>query len=153
MKHLLITLMLIGIPMSLSAQKGLRINEVFESSDIFEPGRHATLTKFQGESLDPYKLAVLHTAKFTADSVLRDKVEALFSEDMKRQLSDKNNLELEYRNGHMYYAVVQIADTRKGLHRYICYQCRRNANGYGITMAYMEGKATLADLREIFVKK
>ena len=151
MKHLLITLILIGITLPISAQKGLHINEVFEGGIIQKTGMRKTLVK--GESLEPYRLAVLHTAKFTADSSCRDKVEARFSEDMGESLSDKDNIELEYRDGHLYYAVVQIADTRNGLHRYICYQCRINAKEYIITLAYMEGKATLADLKKTFKKK
>ena len=84
----------------------------------------------------------------------RDKVEALFKEDMQGRLSDENdNLELEYRDGHLYYAIVQIADTKKGLHRYICYQCRQETGGNSITLVYMEGKASLADLRKTFKKK
>ncbi|MDE7166687.1 MAG: hypothetical protein K2O17_06630 [Bacteroidaceae bacterium] len=151
MKHLLITLMLLGIALPISAQRGLHINEVFEGNVIQKAGMHKTLIK--GESLEPYKLTVLHTAKFTAGSLLRDKVEALFSKDMGEHPSDKDNIELEYRDGHLYYAVVQIDDTRGGLHRYICYQCRSNAATNNITLAYMEGKATLADLRKTFKRK
>ena len=85
---------------------------------------------------------------------LRDEVEALFEEDMKGRLSeDDENIELEYRDGHLYYAIVQLTDSKKGLHRYICYQCRQTMGGNGITLVYMEGKASLADLRKTFKKK
>lgn len=152
MKLLLITLALIAAALPLSAQTGLRINEVFEGSVISEMALQESLVK--GECLEPFRLKVLHTAKFTVGSSQRDKVEALFKEDMRGRLSEDNdNLELEYRDGHLYYAIVQIADTKKGLHRYICYQSRPNAGDYTITLAYMEGKASLADLRKTFKKK
>ena len=153
MKHLLITLALIAASLPLSAQEGLRINEVFEGNIINELAMQESLVK--GESLEPFKLKVLHTVKFTTGNSPRDRVEALFEEDMKGRLSDDNdNLELEYRDGHLYYAIVQIADTKKGLHRYICYQCRQAAmGGNSITLVYMEGKASLADLRKTFKKK
>ena len=152
MKHLLITLALIAASLPLSAQEGLRINEVFEGNIINELAMQESLVK--GESLEPFKLKVLHTVKFTTGNSPRDKVEALFEEDMKGRLSDDNdNLELEYRDGHLYYAIVQIADTKKGLHRYICYQCRQETGGNSITLVYMEGKASLADLRKTFKKK
>ena len=152
MKHLLITLALIAASLPLSAQEGLRINEVFEGNIINELALQESLVK--GESLEPFKLKVLHTVKFTTGNSPRDKVEALFEEDMKGRLSDNNdNLELEYRDGHLYYAIVQIADTKKGLHRYICYQCRQETGGNSITLVYMEGKASLADLRKTFKKK
>jgi len=152
MKHLLITLALIAASLPLSAQEGLRINEVFEGNIINELAMQESLVK--GESLEPFKLKVLHTVKFTTGNPARDKVEALFKEDMKGRLSDDNdNLELEYRDGHLYYAIVQIADTKKGLHRYICYQCRQVMDGNSITLVYLEGKASLADLRKTFKKK
>ena len=92
--------------------------------------------------------------QITTSSTQRDRVEALFEEDMKGRLSDDDeNLELEYRDGHLYYAIVQIADIRKGLHRYICYQSRTNMAEHTITLVYMEGKASLADLRKTFKKK
>ena len=152
MKHLIITLALITATLPLSAQKGLRINEVFEGTIINELALQESLVK--GESLEPFKLKVLHTVKFTTGNPVRDKVEALFKEDMKGRPSDDNdNLELEYRDGHLYYAIVQIADTNKGLHRYICYQCRQVMGGNSITLVYLEGKASLADLRKTFKKK
>ena len=152
MKHLLITLALIAASLPLSAQEGLRINEVFEGNIINELAMQESLVK--GESLEPFKLKVLHTVKFTTGNPARDKVEALFKEDMKGRLSDDNdNLELEYRDGHLYYAIVQIADTKKGRHRYICYQCRQVTGGNSITLVYLEGKASLADLRKTFKKK
>ena len=97
MKHLLITLALIAASLPLSAQEGLRINEVFEGNIINELAMQESLVK--GESLEPFKLKVLHTVKFTTGNSPRDKVEALFEEDMKGRLSDNNdNLELEYRD-------------------------------------------------------
>ena len=152
MKHLLITLALIAASLPLSAQEGLRINEVFEGNIINELAMQESLVK--GESLEPFKLKVLHTVKFTTGNSPRDKVEALFEEDMKGRLSeDDENIELEYRDGHLYYAIVQLTDSKKGLHRYICYQCRQTMGGNGITLVYMEGKASLADLRKTFKKK
>jgi len=152
MKQLLITLVAIVAALPLSAQKGLRIDEVFKGNIVNELALQESLVK--GESLEPFKLKVLHTVKFTTSSTQRDRVEALFEEDMKGRLSDDDeNLELEYRDGHLYYAIVQIADIRKGLHRYICYQSRTNMAEHTITLVYMEGKASLADLRKTFKKK
>ena len=137
MKQLLTALVAILAALPLSAQKGLRIDEVFKGNIVNEQALQESLVK--GESLAPYKLKVLHTVKFTTSSTQRDRVEALFMEDMK--------------DGHLYYAIVQIADTRKGLHRYICYQSRSNTEEHTITLVYLEGKASLADLRKTFKKK
>ena len=152
MKHLLISLIIFALALPLAAQDGLEINRIFKGEIINELAIKESLVK--GENLAPYKLRVLHTAKFTVGDAKRDKVEAIFEEDMKGRLSqDDENLELEYRDGHLYYAIVQLPDTKKGLHRYIWYQCRQTMGGNDITLVYMEGKASLADLRKTFKKK
>lgn len=152
MKHLLLSLIILAIALPLAAQDGLHINRLFKGEVVNEKAMKESLVK--GESLAPYKLRVLHIAKFTVAPSQRDEVETLFEEDMKGRLSDDDeNLELEYRDGHLYYAIVQLGDNKEGLHRYICYQCRQTMCDNGITLVYMEGKATLADLRNTFKKK
>lgn len=154
MKRLLILfLMLSGITLCATAQEGLHINEVFEGKII--PRQDIQESLIKGDNLASYNLKVLHTAKFTvSDKQLRSTVELLFAEDMKERISsDDSNIEMESRNGHLYYAIVQIKDNSKGTHRYICYQCREKATSYFITLVYMEGKASLADLRKTFKKK
>lgn len=152
MKNLFISLIIFAFALPLSAQDELEINKIFKGEIVSETAMKESLVK--GENLAPYKLRVLHTAKFTVGNSRRNEVEALFEEDMKGRLSDDDeNLELEYRDGHLYYAIVQLPDSKKGLHRYICYQCRQTMGGNGITLVYMEGKASLADLRKTFKKK
>ena len=144
--------MLLGITLCGSAQKGLHINDVFEGRIVPKQDMKESLIK--GDNLAPYNLKVLHTAKLSTNNAIRATVELLFNEDMKERVSDEDeNLELENRNGHLYYAIVQLSDNGKGLHRYICYQCREKSEGYDITLVYMEGKASLADLRKTFKKK
>ena len=152
MKHLLATLLLLVPTLHLAAQKGLHINEVFEGKVI--PREALQESYIKGEGLQQYKLKVLRTAKFTATSQQRDDVEARFEADTKTLLSDSGeNRELERLGGHLYYAIVQIADTPRGQHLYLCYQCHQGQGTYHITLAYIEGKASLADLRKTFKKK
>ena len=144
--------MLLGITLCTTAQEGLHINEVFEGKVIDKQYMQESLVK--GQNLDPYKLKVLHTVKFSGDKTHRGKVDALFNMDMQERISDDDsNMELESRNGFIYYAIVQLTDNKEGTHRYICYQCRDRSNHYDITLVYMEGKASLADLRKSFKKK
>ena len=134
------------------AQKGLCINDVFEGKVVLKNQMQESLIK--GENLASYKLKVLHTARFTTHNNNREEVEKLFYEDMKSRLSDDDeNMEMESRNGHLYYAIVQLTDSEKGAHRFICYQCKDNDRRYDITLVYMEGSASLADLRKTFKKK
>lgn len=151
-RTLFILLMLIGISLSTSAQRGLQINEVFEGKVIAKQYMQESLIK--GDNVAPYKLRLLHTVKFLANNSQRAKADALFNIDMKERISDDDsNMEMETRDGFIYYAIVQLTDNDKGLHRYICYQCRPKSTKFDITMVYMEGEASLADLRKTFKRK
>ena len=144
--------MLIGICLSTSAQRGLQINEVFEGKVIAKQYMQESLIK--GDNVAPYKLRLLHTVKFLANNSQRAKADALFNIDMKERISDDDsNMEMETRDGFLYYAIVQLTDNDKGSHRYICYQCRPKSTKFDITMVYMEGEASLADLRKTFKRK
>ena len=145
-------MMLLGISLCASAQKGLCINKVFEGRLVEKELMQESLVK--GENLVPYKLKVLHTVKFTANEKERAEVDSLFCEDMKERISDDDsNMELESRDGFIYYAIVELTDIKEGLHRYICYQCKGKSKYYDLTLVYMEGEATLSDLRKTFKKK
>lgn len=151
-RTLFILLMLIGISLSTSAQRGLQINEVFEGKVIAKQYMQESLIK--GDNVAPYKLRLLHTVKFLANNSQRAKADALFNIDMKERISDDDsNMEMESRDGFLYYAIVQLTDNEKGSHRYICYQCRPKSTKFDITMVYMEGEASLADLRKTFKRK
>lgn len=144
--------MLIGICLNTSAQRGLQINEVFEGKVIAKQYMQESLIK--GDNVAPYKLRLLHTVKFLANNSQRAKADALFNIDMKERISDDDsNMEMETRDGFLYYAIVQLTDNDKGSHRYICYQCRPKSTKFDITMVYMEGEASLADLRKTFKRK
>lgn len=151
-RTLFILSMLIGICLSTSAQRGLQINEVFEGKVISKQYMQESLIK--GDNVAPYKLRLLHTVKFLANNSQRAKADALFNIDMKERISDDDsNMEMETRDGFLYYAIVQLTDNDKGSHRYICYQCRPKSTKFDITMVYMEGEASLADLRKTFKRK
>ena len=151
-RTLFILSMLIGICLSTSAQRGLQINEVFEGKVIAKQYMQESLIK--GDNVAPYKLRLLHTVKFLANNSQRAKADDLFNIDMRERISeDDSNMEMETRDGFLYYAIVQLTDNDKGSHRYICYQCRPKSTKFDITMVYMEGEASLADLRKTFKRK
>ena len=106
MRHSFLSLIIFALALPIAAQDGLEINKVFKGEIVSEKAMKESLVK--GDNLAPYKLRVLHTAKFTVGDSRRDEVEALFEEDMKGRLSeDDENIELEYRDGHLYYAIEQ----------------------------------------------
>ena len=144
MKRLLIMSIMSICSVCTWAQAGLNINDIFESI-------------IQGESLKAYSLDVLRTVKFTATEKERDEVERLFMLDIEPFMhGTTDNIELEKREEHLYYAIVQIANAKKGdeeKNKYICYQCRKNAKMFDITVVYMKGEATMLQLRDTFRKK
>ena len=50
------------------------------------------------------------------------------------------------------YALVQPASSRK-TNRYLCYQARRMGDEWKVTLLYLEGPATVEDLRNMFDKQ
>lgn len=144
--------MLTSLCLCAFAQKGLNINEVFEGKVVAKQYMQESLIK--GENLASYNLKVLHTIKFSANNSQRARADALFNMDMLGRISDDDsNMEMESRDGFIYYAIVQLTDNENGVHRYICYQCRPRSTKFDITLVYMEGDASLADLRKTFKKK
>lgn len=150
MKKIISLIIFLAFAMSMMAQKELKIGNVFEGKAVSIKDKVETHIK--GKTLEPYKLSVLRTIKFSATGSNRDIVERLFSMDMKQvDASTRENFEMESRDGHLYYAVVQISDFQ-GQHRFICYQCKRTGDEYRITLAYMCGRATINELRKMFKK-
>ena len=50
------------------------------------------------------------------------------------------------------YALVQPASSGK-MNRYLCYQARKVGDEWKVTLLYLEGAATLEDLRNMFDKQ
>ena len=50
------------------------------------------------------------------------------------------------------YALVQPASRGK-MNRYLCYQAREVGEEWKVTLLYLEGTATLEDLRKVFDKQ
>lgn len=150
MNKIISLIIFLAFAMSTMAQKELKIGDIFEGKAVSIKDKVETHVK--GKTLEPYKLSVLRTIKFSTTANDRDIAERLFSIDMKQvDASTKENFEMESRDGHLYYAVVQISDYQ-GQRRFICYQCKRTGDEYKITLAYMRGKATINELRKMFKK-
>lgn len=135
------------------AQSGLYINDVFEGKDIDKKKMVETLIR--GEQLARYRLTAFHSVKFTATEQLRDVVEKKFQMDMERNAipqKGKQNCEMELRNGHLFYAIVEVG-TRSSVERhYISYQCSTTTapGKFNITLVYIEGHCDINQLKKIF---
>lgn len=153
MKRILVIWLICLCSLSVMAQTGLSINSVFEGKVV---GKEMMKMSFiKGDNLSDYDLDVLRTTKFVATPEERDRVEALYLHDIQQYAQGpRENREEGYAEGRLSYAVVQLSDRSRNVHRYLCYQCRDAGEGkVTITLAYMEGKASMKQLRKMFKRK
>ena len=129
------------------AQRGLNCYPVFQGRVI--PQKQMVVTEVRGDGMATYKLSYFRSVRFQVDTLMARKVGELVESDA--LVAD--SAETEETGGLLTYALVQLQPlgiTR----RYLCYQARpTDFNGWMITILYLEGSATLEDLRSMFEKQ
>ena len=147
MKKIVITLMaLLLLAVSASAQRDLSCYPVFQGKVV--PGKQMVVTEVRGSSMAAYKLDFYRGVSFQVGEELAGKVSALVEADA----ADADIRETE-KTGHLLtYALVKPASKGKS-NRYLCYQARPVGGEWKITLLYLEGPATLEDLRAMFEKQ
>ena len=144
MKRLIITIIACIFAFAAEAQS-------VEASHIFK-GRsmkHQESTCTEGNSLKPYKLTLLSTA------TTQDRRYFRYIEEVIESNEDKAiDKECGYINGRLYYGFYQFKPDKKGRYRYIFYRnsSLREDEPCEITVVYMEGYPTLAELKKMFQK-
>ena len=148
MKKILISIILLLLFTSGAfAQRHLNCYPVFQGEVV--PGKQMVVTEVRGSSMSTYKLDYYRGVTFQADTLLARKVAALVGADV----SAAESAETEIVGEMLTYALVQ-PKTRGRIHRYLCYQARSTTyGGWIITLLYLEGSATLEDLRSMFEKQ
>jgi len=129
------------------AQKGLNCYPVFQGKVI--PERQMIMTEVRGDGMATYKLSYYRSVRFQVDTLTARKVAAMVEADAHAAVS----AETEKTGELLTYGLVQLKPlgiTR----RYLCYQARPTEyHGWVITIIYLEGSATLEDLRSMFEKQ
>ena len=128
------------------AQRGLNSNAIFRGRVI--PSERMVRTEVRGSSMTTYKLDFYRSVRFQVDKKTALEVAALVKADAEAAIS----AETEMTGDLLTYALVQPAQRGK-THRYLCYQARPEGPAWIITILYLEGSATLADLRSMFDKQ
>ena len=128
------------------AQRGLNSNAIFRGRVI--PSERMVRTEVRGSSMTTYKLDFYRSVRFQVDKKTALEVAALVKADAEAAIS----AETEMTGDLLTYALVQPAGRGKA-HRYLCYQARPEGPAWVITILYLEGSATLADLRSMFDKQ
>ena len=128
------------------AQRGLNSNAIFRGRVI--PFDRMIKTEVRGSSMTTYKLDFYRSVRFQVDEKTALEVAALVKADAEAAVS----AETEMTGDLLTYALVQPAQRGK-VHRYLCYQARPEGPAWIITILYLEGSATLEDLRSMFDKQ
>ncbi|MBR5043540.1 MAG: hypothetical protein IKX67_09940 [Bacteroidales bacterium] len=129
------------------AQKGLNCYPVFQGKVI--PERQMIVTEVRGNSMATYKISYYRSVRLQVDTLTARRVAALVEADA----LTADSAETEKTGELLTYGLIQLKPmgiTR----RYLCYQARPTEfHGWMITMIYLEGSATLKDLRSMFEKQ
>ena len=145
-KLLLITALFLGVLLSAKAQKGLQIDTLF-SGKLVDMSM-VTESIVSGKKLIPYKLDYFRSVRFMADEKQISKVAQWIKNDA--QMSEEQDMESE--NGRLVYALLKLP-RRMEKNRYVGYQVKRiNGKDY-VTVVYLEGAATVKDLKVIFKQR
>lgn len=144
MKRLIITIIACIFAFAAEAQS-------VEASHIFKVRsmKHQESTCTEGNSLKPYKLTLFSTA------TTQDRRHFKYIEEVIESNEDKAiDKECGYINGRLYYGFYQFKPNEKGRYRYIFYRnsSLREDEPCEITVVYMEGYPTLAELKKMFQK-
>jgi hypothetical protein len=140
---LLLMLLLAGTAF---AQRGLETRPVFQGKVV--PKGQMIVTEARGGSMATYKLSYFKSIKFQVNEELAKKVAALVSADAATARSAETAKDGDF----LTYALIQTKPSGK-TRRYLCYQARPAGPAWVITILYLEGSATLEDLRSMFDKQ
>ena len=136
-KILTIILVMLSPHLGLWAQKGLSIQAAFDELAV---KKNATEVVMSGKRLKNFHLTYFHSLEIKNPSAAdHQRIASLVQTDAAQAIT------AEETSGHRFYELPQ----RKGLHAYILY---RN-NGPTLTLIYIEGKATLKQIKQFFQKK
>ncbi len=147
-RFLLIFAFLLVAVLSATAQKGMSIDELFGGD--YQNRKNVTEVVVRGTQVKAYNLTLFRSITVADDPALAQKMETLVKADGRKATDREEGL----RGGRLYYAFYSF---RKGdgTYSYIFYRnnlLRKNAKPE-TTVVYMEGHATLAELKKMFVKK
>ena len=144
-KYLLFLVALLMVTGTARAQRGLNCSAVFKGKIV--PTNKMIETEVRGSRISTYKLDYYHCVQFQTDETTTRKVAGLVSSD-----AAARSAEIENTGEILTYALIQPKPFRKA-NRYLCYQARPVGHGWIITLLYLEGSATLDELRNMFEKQ
>lgn len=125
------------------AQKGLQIDSLFRGKLV--DMSLVSESVVSGRKLSPYNLDYFRSVRFVANDRQIGKVSVWIQDDA--MIADDK--ELESANGRLIYALLRFPQLGSK-NKYVGYQVKRNGGRDYVTVVYMEGTATVEDLKVIF---
>lgn len=142
-KLLIVIVLCLMALLPVHAQKGLQIDSLFRGKLINMSLVSESVVS--GRKLSPYNLDYFRSVRFVASERQIAKVSAWIREDA--MIADDK--EMESANGQLIYALLRFPQLGSR-NKYVGYQVKRNGGRDYVTVVYMEGSATVEDLKVIF---
>ena len=138
MKRILLFILIFGsLCIGVQAQEGLAIGAAFDELAV---KKNATEVVMGAGRLKKFHLSFFHSLEIKNPSTAeQQRMEALLQTDATQSILHEEN------TSHKLYELPQ----RKGMHYYIFYRC----SSQSLTLIYIEGKASMKQIREQFLKK
>ncbi len=140
-------LMGLVVGLQLSAQKGLHIAPLFNGQ--FRDDKGTTEVLMKGRKLAPYKLTLFRSLTLSIAHANVAQIERLVQADGATAVDKESGR----RDGRLYYGFYQLKPARQ-TRRYLFYRNNALRPGNGrtgtLTLIYMEGTATIEELRRTF---
>lgn len=139
--------LLLGTACHAAAQDGLQIASLFGGR--YKGRADATEVHYEGKQLRSYKLTLFRSLTLTPSLHEAAAIEKKVWDDCVRAVEKEVGLH----GGRLYYGFYRLPDTGKA-HRYVFYRnnaLRNHSNGK-LTLIYMEGSASIEDLKRDFAK-
>lgn len=148
---LLLLTVLLSLATEACAQQGLNVDHVYEGNVVKKSCMVENIIK--GKQLACYKLHFFRSIKFKATEKQRAEIERCVDADMRYA----QDLEME-RGTRLNYAMMTLKPMgekapKEGELWYLCYQCVPVKGVYAITLVFMQGHATLNEMRVNFKKQ
>lgn len=143
MKRMYLFLLAMFCLLSLQAQEGLQVCPFFNSK------ANVTEVQVKGKELKPFNLTLFRSLTLKSHSEEAIKMEHSVLKDAEKAI-DKEEGRI---GGRLYYGFYCLKPTDKGCYRYLFYRnqaLRKENKQEEVTLVYMEGYATLDELKRMF---
>lgn len=145
-KIILFLFFLCGFTMAADAQKGLSVSGFFDGKVI--PRSRMMETVVSGSRLSDFDLTFFRSIRFKATAEETGKIEAALNADARAAIQKEN----QRVSGRLVYSMMEMPPL-KHQRRYLFFSNDAKDGQREVTLTYLEGRATLQSLKNLFKKQ